>query len=340
MFMSRDQKSVENLIQFIVANQQAASRSLSHTGITNSAMQSFTNNNLNTTSNANNNLLNNNNLYNGTTQSSVPANLCQSSNNNNLMTQRINAAAAAIVAQQQHNQQKFMLHSALSRAASHPQGNVVSFVNSLIENLGQGHRKLERTQSEPLPQANTSRYKTELCRPFEEAGACKYGEKCQFAHGINELRNLQRHPKYKTELCRTFHSVGFCPYGPRCHFVHNAEEARNHNRAVHAAVVRAAIAAGQPIPLSPPISMSTGSDRASPTGSLSLSPTSSMASFFPDQTSPTFSQGFTFPSSQHSPPASPINLSPIATPPPGDDARLPIFNQLSSTLEAFKHLAL
>lgn len=136
--------------------QQAASRSLSHTGITNSTMQSFTNNNLNT-SNANNNLLNNNNLYNGTTQTSVPSNLCQSSNNNNLMTQRINAAAAAIVAQQQHNQQKFMLHSALSRAASHPQGNVVSFVNSLIENLGQGHRKLERTQSEPLPQANTSR---------------------------------------------------------------------------------------------------------------------------------------------------------------------------------------
>lgn len=58
-------------------------------------------------------------------------------------------------------------------------------------------------------------YKTELCRPFEEAGECKYGDKCQFAHGFHELRNLQRHPKYKTELCRTFHSVGFCPYGAR-----------------------------------------------------------------------------------------------------------------------------
>lgn len=92
-----------------------------------------------------------------------------------------------------------------------------------------GRRMLERTQSEPLPrQANTSRYKTELCRPFEESGECKYGEKCQFAHGYHELRNLQRHPKYKTELCRTFHSVGFCPYGPRCHFVHNADEAAPH----------------------------------------------------------------------------------------------------------------
>ncbi len=71
---------------------------------------------------------------------------------------------------------------------------------------------------------NSSRYKTELCRPYEENGICKYGDKCQFAHGIHEIRSLNRHPKYKTELCRTFHTIGFCPYGPRCHFVHKAEE--------------------------------------------------------------------------------------------------------------------
>ncbi|XP_015171678.1 PREDICTED: hybrid signal transduction histidine kinase L [Polistes dominula] len=98
-----------------------------------------------------------------------------------------------------------------------------SFVTTLIEQ----HRKLDRSVSEP-----TSRYKTELCRPFEESGACKYGDKCQFAHGYTELRNLARHPKYKTELCRTFHSIGFCPYGPRCHFIHNFEEARIHNQKV------------------------------------------------------------------------------------------------------------
>ncbi|XP_004582824.2 mRNA decay activator protein ZFP36L2 [Ochotona princeps] len=75
-------------------------------------------------------------------------------------------------------------------------------------------------------QINSTRYKTELCRPFEESGTCKYGEKCQFAHGFHELRSLTRHPKYKTELCRTFHTIGFCPYGPRCHFIHNADERR------------------------------------------------------------------------------------------------------------------
>lgn len=98
------------------------------------------------------------------------------------------------------------------------------------------HRKLERSFSEPISQQtvdnrpskssniNPSRYKTEMCRPYEESGHCKYGDKCQFAHGAHELRNLARHPKYKTDLCRTFHTIGFCPYGPRCHFIHNEDE--------------------------------------------------------------------------------------------------------------------
>ncbi|KAF0296671.1 Protein TIS11 [Amphibalanus amphitrite] len=93
------------------------------------------------------------------------------------------------------------------------------------------HRRLDRSHSEPVTERklapqNSSRYKTELCRPFEESGQCKYGEKCQFAHGAHELRNMSRHPKYKTDLCRTFHTTGYCPYGARCHFVHNTEEQR------------------------------------------------------------------------------------------------------------------
>ncbi|CAF3374985.1 unnamed protein product [Rotaria socialis] len=80
----------------------------------------------------------------------------------------------------------------------------------------------------PIAQSHVcvTRYKTELCRPFTETGKCKYGDKCQFSHGIKELRNLMRHPKYKTEYCRTFHTTGYCPYGPRCHFIHDTHEAR------------------------------------------------------------------------------------------------------------------
>ena len=51
-------------------------------------------------------------------------------------------------------------------------------------------------------------YKTELCRSYMETGTCRYGTKCQFAHGEEEIRSIQRHPRYKTEICKAFHSVG------------------------------------------------------------------------------------------------------------------------------------
>ncbi|KAI0815326.1 hypothetical protein BC629DRAFT_1645366 [Irpex lacteus] len=73
------------------------------------------------------------------------------------------------------------------------------------------------------PNANNRKlglYKTELCRSWEEKGSCRYGAKCQFAHGEDELRQVQRHPKYKTEICRTFWVSGSCPYGKRCCFIH------------------------------------------------------------------------------------------------------------------------
>lgn len=69
-------------------------------------------------------------------------------------------------------------------------------------------------------------YKTELCRNWMETRQCRYGPKCQFAHGEDELRGLLRHPKYKTEICRSFHTSGKCSYGNRCRFVHSANEMR------------------------------------------------------------------------------------------------------------------
>ncbi|KAF8758969.1 Zinc finger C-x8-C-x5-C-x3-H type (and similar) [Rhizoctonia solani] len=73
------------------------------------------------------------------------------------------------------------------------------------------------------PSANNRKlglYKTELCRSWEEKGSCRYGPKCQFAHGEDEVRKVTRHPKYKTEICRTFWVSGSCPYGKRCCFIH------------------------------------------------------------------------------------------------------------------------
>ena len=55
------------------------------------------------------------------------------------------------------------------------------------------------TNGSPSNAANRkqSLYKTELCRSWEEKGSCRYGTKCQFAHGEDELRLVQRHPKVK-----------------------------------------------------------------------------------------------------------------------------------------------
>ncbi|KTW30054.1 uncharacterized protein T551_01998 [Pneumocystis jirovecii RU7] len=70
----------------------------------------------------------------------------------------------------------------------------------------------------------TGLYKTELCKNWEESGECRYGLKCQFAHGHSELRTLLRHPKYKTSPCKTFMESGSCPYGQRCCFSHTKEQ--------------------------------------------------------------------------------------------------------------------
>jgi len=74
--------------------------------------------------------------------------------------------------------------------------------------LGNGHIANGNGNTPPLAQAHVQTqlssqannlYKTELCRSWEETGHCRYGSKCQFAHGADELRAVQRHPKYKTE---------------------------------------------------------------------------------------------------------------------------------------------
>ncbi|KAH9890969.1 hypothetical protein C8Q73DRAFT_103951 [Cubamyces lactineus] len=90
-------------------------------------------------------------------------------------------------------------------------------------NLTNTGSSISTTSNGSGPSANNRKlglYKTELCRSWEEKGSCRYGAKCQFAHGEEELRKVQRHPKYKTEICRTFWVSGSCPYGKRCCFIH------------------------------------------------------------------------------------------------------------------------
>lgn len=73
------------------------------------------------------------------------------------------------------------------------------------------------------PHDLTNKYKTELCRNWEE-GHCEYGDKCTFAHGSTELRpKTHLSAAYKTKNCKQFFDLGFCCYGPRCQFRHQDE---------------------------------------------------------------------------------------------------------------------
>jgi hypothetical protein len=71
-----------------------------------------------------------------------------------------------------------------------------------------------------------TKFKTEMCKNWIEAGVCRYGIKCQFAHGGDELTQkvLPQNAKYKSKLCNTFADGLFCPYGNRCLFRHEDRE--------------------------------------------------------------------------------------------------------------------
>lgn len=78
-----------------------------------------------------------------------------------------------------------------------------------------------------------SKYKTEMCKNWIEVGSCRYGKKCQFAHGDREQfsKYIPNNINYKSKVCKTFAEKGFCPYGTRCLFRHEMrtfEEVHNY----------------------------------------------------------------------------------------------------------------
>ena len=94
------------------------------------------------------------------------------------------------------------------------------------EELPQELAALVHQQSLLLPifaKQNRDKFKTEMCRNFAQTGVCRYGDKCQFAHGLQDLRARRLPSQYKTRICRTFSQTGGCPYGTKCRFIHGNE---------------------------------------------------------------------------------------------------------------------
>ena len=89
------------------------------------------------------------------------------------------------------------------------------------------------------------RYKTVLCKKFMVNQSCPYGDKCQFAHGEQELRPLNNQAQnmmytmnmnsknqnnmlnYKIVKCKNWEKDKTCKYGIHCTYAHGEEELRN-----------------------------------------------------------------------------------------------------------------
>lgn len=81
-------------------------------------------------------------------------------------------------------------------------------------------RKFTSLDNQPAYQV---KFKTELCKNWQ-AGDCKFGNKCSFAHGVEELTEKKHLPNnYKTKVCKQFHEENYCSYGARCQFIHLAD---------------------------------------------------------------------------------------------------------------------
>ena len=91
---------------------------------------------------------------------------------------------------------------------------------------------------------NNIKYKTVLCKHFGTPQGCSYGEKCQFAHGEQDLKHVDGNMltqnymmpmnnkqkdamNYKIVKCKNWEKDKTCKYGAHCTFAHGDAELRN-----------------------------------------------------------------------------------------------------------------
>ncbi|KAK4377181.1 hypothetical protein RND71_003477 [Anisodus tanguticus] len=69
--------------------------------------------------------------------------------------------------------------------------------------------------------SDNSFHKSETCRWWEDSGTCRFGSKCRFVHGKEDLRPTAFANRNQSEaLLSRSYSSGSCSYGPRGRSVH------------------------------------------------------------------------------------------------------------------------
>lgn len=86
-------------------------------------------------------------------------------------------------------------------------------------------RQSTKKSQTAVVEEDQQKYKTELCKNFQETGKCKFGKSCMFAHGKDEMQpKTHVGLQYKTKPCDKFTRQGFCPYGQRCCYIHEISQ--------------------------------------------------------------------------------------------------------------------
>merc|ERR1712232_1168922 len=81
-------------------------------------------------------------------------------------------------------------------------------------------------QQQDFLKGNTANFlndfrKTRLCANLQN---CTKGDKCNFAHSVEELK--MKPNLVKTKLCPSIQKIGHCPHGESCKYAHNELELR------------------------------------------------------------------------------------------------------------------
>lgn len=105
----------------------------------------------------------------------------------------------------------------------------------------------ERRSESGSSTGGATNFKTRMCKNYEKNGFCKFSDRCNFAHGRDELRRGERGAqrnepneggrcspsgsqdgsgKFKTRLCATYATKGQCPNGDKCTYAHGEDEKR------------------------------------------------------------------------------------------------------------------
>lgn len=94
----------------------------------------------------------------------------------------------------------------------------------VMRNMEPSARHMDPLAANQMGSSSGAKYKTEFCNCFAEFGRCDYGDRCQFAHSMEEFQHRRRSNVKDMKLCTDFITQGYCPYGRRCNFLHQSPD--------------------------------------------------------------------------------------------------------------------